>query len=178
MLELTIPAGEQWDESRQMFVTTKETTLHLEHSLLSLSKWESKWCKPYLSNKGLTFEESVDYVRCMTIDKNVDPNVYSTLTPAMFKQINDYIAAPMSATYFKKPEGRGSSEKVVAELIYYWMISCEIPFECQKWHLNRLLALIQVCQRKNNPKKMNRGSLTKNNASLNAQRKARHHTHG
>ena len=178
MLELKIPAGEQWDERNQVFVTTKETTLHLEHSLLSLSKWESKWCKPYLSAKGLTSEESLDYVRCMTIDKGVDPAVYSCLTPDDFKKINDYIMAPMSATYFKKQEGRGQSEKIVAELIYYWMIACEIPFECQKWHLNRLLALIQVCQRKNNPKKANANAITKRNASLNAQRKAKHHTRG
>ena len=133
MLRITIPAVEQWDEVKQEFVQTKEQTLQLEHSLVSLSKWESKWNKPFLSKEVKTNEETLDYIKCMTISQNVDPNVYNCLTSEHIAQINKYIEAPMTATTFTEDKnGKRNREVITAELIYYWMIALTIPFECQK----------------------------------------------
>lgn len=180
MLQITVPATEEWDESKQEFVYTKETTLQLEHSLVSLSKWESKWCKPFFSDEDLTEEETIDYIKCMTITQNVNPEVYKCLTQENIYQVRDYISAPMTATYFSKDRnGRPSREIVTSELIYYWMISLNIPFECQKWHLNRLLTLIRVCNIKNKPpKKMSRREIMERNAALNESRKKQLNTKG
>lgn len=180
MLKITIPATEQWDEAKEQFVSTKEQTLQLEHSLVSLSKWESKWCKSFLYTKEKTFEETLDYIKCMTITPNVAPEVYDCLTKENIQAINDYIGAPMTATYFHEDRtGRGSREQVTSELIYYWMIALNIPFECQKWHLNRLLTLIRVCNIKNQPpKKMSRRAIMSRNAALNASRRKQLGTNG
>ena len=146
MLSITIPSYELWDEKEERFIYLKAQTLQLEHSLVSLSKWESKWTKIFLSKKEKTLEETIDYIKCMTITQNVEPDVYNRLSYGNFAEINKYINAPMTATYFSgKEPGRPSREEVTAELIYYWMINLNIPFECQKWHLNRLLTLINVC---------------------------------
>lgn len=180
MLQITIPAGERWDEGKQEFIQVKGHTLQLEHSLISLSKWESKWCKAFLSNKDKTYEETMDYIKCMTITPNVDPDVYNYLTSDNINQINEYIGAPMTATYFSEDKSRKTGHDVVtAELIYYWMISLNIPFECQKWHLNRLLALIRVCNIKNQPpKKMSKREIMSRNAALNAARRSKMGTTG
>ena len=180
MLQITIPAGERWDEGKQEFIQVKGHTLQLEHSLISLSKWESKWCKAFLSNKDKTYEETMDYIKCMTIMPNVDPDVYNYLTSDNINQINEYIGAPMTATYFSEDKSRKAGHDVVtAELIYYWMISLNIPFECQKWHLNRLLALIRVCNIKNQPpKKMSKREIMSRNAALNAARRSQMGTTG
>lgn len=180
MLKITIPAGEQWDEQKQEFVNTKEQTLCLEHSLVSLSKWESKWNKAFLSQKSKTFEETLDYVKCMTITQNVNSDVYSNLSSENFRQINDYINAPMTATCFLNDNRGGvNRETVTSELIYYWMIALSIPFECQKWHLNRLLTLIRVCNIKNTPpKKMSRSEIMSRNAALNAARRQKLNSRG
>lgn len=180
MLEITVPATEMFDEATQEFVTFKEQTLQLEHSLVSLSKWESKWHKAFLSKKEKTAEETIDYVRCMTITKNVDPSVYSRLSQENVDQINKYIADPMTAVYFPEEKSTGmGGDTVTSELIYYWMITLNIPQEYQKWHLNRLLSLIKVCNIKNSPgKKMNKSEIMRRNASLNAARKAKMHTSG
>ena len=125
MLQITIPARELWDEVNNEFHYTKECTLQLEHSLISLSKWESKWCKPFFSKQEKTYEETIDYIKCMTLTSNVKDEVYSWLTRENIMAINKYIEAPMTATYFsqdKHGSGRGSREQVTAELIYYWMI--------------------------------------------------------
>lgn len=175
MLTITIPASEAWDAQRNEFVYTKEQTLCLEHSLVSVSKWESKWHKPFLDRKReKTIEEALDYIRCMTITQNVDPNVYLFLTDENVQQIRDYIDDPMTATYFSKEEGKGGSSKIVtSEIIYYWMIAQNVPLECQKWHLNRLLTLIRVCNEENKPKKkQKKGDQIRNYAALNAQRRA------
>ena len=175
MLQLIIPLSpEGWDEEKQEFVEPKTITLQLEHSLVSLSKWESKWCKSFLSKGEKTFEETLDYIKCMTINQNVNPEVYEHLTQANINQINDYIGAPMTATYFSDENQRGGSrETVTSELIYYWMIALQIPFDpCQKWHLNRLLTLIRVCNLKNTPpKKMSKRDIMSRNARLNAARR-------
>lgn len=180
MLQIAISGTEQWDEGRQEFVYTKEQTLTLEHSLVSISKWEAKWHKSFLSKKEKTHEETLDYIKCMTLTPNVDPEVYNCLTPDIFEQINNYIAAPMTATVFSNEKsGPANREVVTSELIYYWMIALNIPFECQKWHLNQLLTLVRVCNIKNAPpKKMGKRALMSHNASLNAARRQNLNTRG
>lgn len=181
MLRITIPATEKWDESKQEFVYTKEQPLQLEHSLVSLSKWESKWCKPFLTKQSKTDKETIDYVRCMTLTQNVDYEIYENLSSENIEQINKYIDSPMTATWFSEDgkQGTPNREQITSELIYYWMIALNIPFECQKWHLNRLLTLIRVCNIKNQPKrKMSKKEIMSRNATLNAARKKRLNTKG
>jgi len=180
MLRITIPAVEQWDEIKQEFVFTKEQTLSLEHSLVSLSKWESKWCKAFLTKDEKSFEETLDYIKFMTLTQNVNPEVYNYLTNRNINEINEYIEAPMTATYFSDEKtSKTSREQVTAELIYYWMIALNIPFECQKWHLNRLLTLINVCNIKNQPpKKRSKKDIMSRNAALNAARRKQLNTKG
>lgn len=180
MLQITIPQTELWDESKQEFVSLKEQTLQLEHSLVSLSKWESKWNKSFLSSREKTYEETIDYIKCMTLTPNVKPEVYRGLTKSNVEQINKYIEAPMTATSFVEDKrGTGSRETITSELIYYWMIALNIPFECQKWHLNRLLTLIRVCEIKSQPpKKMSKREIMNRNSSLNSARKKQLNTRG
>ena len=186
MLTITIDAPEVWDEAKEVFVPGgKEQTLRLEHSLVSISKWEMKYHKSFVkhSNK-LSMEESIDYIRFMTLDKNVDPNVYNLISPKQYNKIWDYINDPMSATYIfedKKGKGRGGSgDTVTSELVYYWMIKFGIPFECQKWHFNRLLTLIKVCEKKESKggKKMSRAEIIARNKRLNAERRKQMHSKG
>ena len=177
MLEITVPEREMFDNQTQQFIQIPETTLHLEHSLISLSKWEAQWEKPFLTESQHSPEEMVDYVRCMTIDKRVDPIAYMGLTPQNMRDIQKYINAPHTATTIvdrsRKQPGQ-HKETITSELIYYWMISCDIPFECEKWHLNRLMMLIRVCSIKNAPaKKMSKEAMFAENNALNrARRKA------
>lgn len=180
MLQIVIPGVEYYDEVKEEFITEREQTLQLEHSLVSLSKWESKWCKVFLSKQEKTVEEIQDYIKCMTINQNVNPDVYNRLTQSNIDEIQKYISAPMTATYFSKNAGgRATGEQVTSELIYYWMIALNIPFECQKWHLNRLLTLIRVCNVKNQPpKKMSKRDILSRNASLNAARRQQLNTKG
>lgn len=180
MLQITIPAREQYDEVRNEFIYTPSQTLQLEHSLVSISEWESKWHKPFLDRKEKTTTEVLDYIRCMTLNKNVDPNIYTCLSPENVQDINNYINSPMSATTFSEDKRKGSAREIItSELIYYWMVALTIPFECQHWHLNRLLNLVQICNIKNEPpKKMSKGALMRRNSALNAQRKAQMNTKG
>ena len=180
MLRIIIPSTEMWDEVNEKFVYSKEYVLQLEHSLVSLSKWESKWCKPFLSKENKTFEETIDYIRCMTINQNIPDEVYNCLTGENIREINEYISAPMTATRFSNDAiGKGSREQITSELIYYWMIALNIPFECQKWHINRLLTLIRVCNIKNQPsKKMSRREIMSRNTALNAARRKKLRTNG
>ena len=152
----------------------------MEHSLVSLSKWESKWKKAFLSKKEKTYEETIDYIRCMTVTQNVDPDVYKYLSAENIKQINEYINDPMTATTFSESKQSGGNHEILtAEVIYYYMIASNIPFECQKWHLNKLLTLIRVCSIKNQPpKKMGREELLKRNNALNAARRKKFNTKG
>lgn len=183
MLQIVVPKKEFFIEETEEFVTIPDTTLQLEHSLISLSKWESKWCKPFLSNKNRTNEELMDYIRCMTVTQKVDPYVYFAMTAENLKEINDYINAPMTATWFSTRDGsqvgRRSSEAVTSELIYYWMIFFGIPVEFERWHLNRLLTLIRVCEVKNSPgKKMSKKDIYSQNKALNEARRKAHHSMG
>lgn len=154
MLRVTIPSRELYDETKGEFIYTKAIELQLEHSLVSLSKWESKWCMPFISTKNKTTAQSIDYIRAMTLTQNVDPSVYLSIPNEVMNQVATYIDAPMTATILPKTtQKKTNSEIITSELIYYWMIAFNIPFECQKWHLNRLLTLINVCNIKNQPKK-------------------------
>ena len=173
MLQITIPAEEKWDEVKEEFVYNKEQVLQLEHSLVSLSKWESRWKKSFLFTKDKTYEEILDYIKCMTLTKNVKPDVYTRITRSNMSEIDRYINDSMTATTFHEEKGRpGSREIITAELIYYWMVALNIPFECQKWHLNRLLTLIRVCNIKNSPpKKHSKSDIASRNAKLNAARR-------
>lgn len=182
MLQITIPARELYDEVNNKFIYEKEQTLQLEHSLVSLSKWESKWCKPFLGKDKLTSEETIDYIRCMTITQNVDSNVYARLTDANIKDVERYIEAPMTATWFPqdgKGKGKSGGEVITNELIYYWMVALNIPLECQKWHLNRLFTLIKVCNAKNKPpKKMSKQEALNQQKALNEARRKRFNSKG
>ncbi len=180
MLQLVLPAVEQWDERKQEFVYSKEQTLQLEHSLVSLSKWESKYNKPFLSKQEKTFEETLDYIRCMTITQNVNPDTYNRITRQHINQVNDYIDAPMTATTFSETKtGKRNNEIITSELIYYWMISLNIPFECQKWHLTRLITLIRVCSIKNAPnKRKSTRDVMSQYAALNAANRQRFNSKG
>ena len=180
MLTVTIPETEEYDPKTECFYIRKQQVLSLEHSLVSLAKWESKWKKPFLSDKEKTREESIDYIRCMTITQNVDPEVYYRIPQNVMDKINEYIGDPMTATTFSdtRPAKR-NNEVITAEIIYYWMVALQIPFECQKWHLNRLITLVRVCNIKNSPpEKMSKNDIFRRNAALNAARRKAGHTRG
>lgn len=180
MLKVTVPSTEQYDEATNEFTTSKEQILHLEHSLVSLSKWESKWHKPFLSNKDMTVEESIDYIRCMTLTQNVDPKVYNFITQEIIDEVKAYIDNPMTATTFAKDDKKVTSREIItSEIIYYYMIALNIPLDCQKWHLNRLFTLINVCNIKNSPpKKMSRRDAMAQQRALNAARRNKLNTKG
>lgn len=170
MLQISIPAQEYFDERTEEFISVKPHILQLEHSLISISKWEAKWHKPFLGKDEKTEEETLDYIRCMTITQNVDPMVYRAIPTAELEKAKAYINDPMTATWFNDRDKRPPSRKVItSELIYYWMVANQIPFECEKWHFNRLMTLIRICGEKNQPpKKMSKSD----RKSLMAQRRA------
>lgn len=185
MLKITVQGEETWSEELNEFVPgMKPTTLVLEHSLASLSKWESIHKKPFISSEK-TKEETIDYIRCMTIN-TVPENIYNYLTPQQIQEITDYIVDTKTATWFTDDKaglpnktGRMNGEIVTSELIYFWMINASIPVEFEKWHLSRLLTLIKVIGEKNKPpKKMSKADLTRKYATLNAQRRAKLGTKG
>ena len=181
MLLITIPETEQYDEVKDEFVVSKAQVLHLEHSLVSLSKWESVWTKPFLTKDDKTLAESIDYIRCMTITQNVFPETYNLVTREILSEVSAYIEAPMTATTFSKNERNSAIQRevITAEIIYYWMVALAIPFECQRWHLNRLLTLINVCNIKNQPvKKTGRKETLSRNRALNAARRQQYNTTG
>lgn len=179
MLTLEVKGRRLWDEKNQEFLYPKDHVLIMEHSLVSVSKWESIWCKPFLGKDPMTSEQTISYIKCMTITKNVDPNIYLCMTNEHIDKVKEYIEAPMTATTIREEETKGSSKVVTSELIYYWMLSLNIPVEFQKWHFNRLLTLIKVCNAENKPpKKMSKNEIYARNAKLNAERKRRLGTKG
>lgn len=188
MLEMDIPERELFNEKTMEFIKIKKTKLQLEHSLVSLKKWESKWHKPFLNltmayQDGKTEEEILDYIRCMSINK-VDSNVFLALNEKEINTIVEYIKNPMTATWFnekKRMPGSGyvSSKAITNEIIYYWMIALNVPMECQKWHLNQLLTLIKVVNLENQPKKkMGQREAAQMRAAQNAARRKKYNTKG
>lgn len=179
MLKLELEAIEIYDEKTQTFATTKPQTIKLEHSLVSISKWESKWKRPFLSKEPKTSEQSIDYIRCMSISGDIDDSIIGRLSEAQSLAILEYIDSDMTATKLPKNNKTGVSQVVTSELIYYWMIQHNVPFECEKWHLNRLLTLINVCSIKASPpKKMSKQELARRNSEINAARKRQLNTGG
>lgn len=181
MLQIQVTVvPEQWDEEKQEFIPPKYQTLRLEHSLVSISKWESKWCRAFFSKKDMTEEETVDYIKCMTLTQNVDPEVYKHISQSNIEEIRNYITAPMTATYLSKNEsGTVNRETITSELIYYWMIALNIPVDFEKWHINRLITLIHVCNIKNQPpKKMSKRELASRNRALNTARRQKLNSKG
>lgn len=172
MFQVTIPEREFFNETTEEFVTIKKETFQIEHSLVSLSKWESKWKIPFMAKNEKTTEQVLDYIQCMTITQNINPDIYKNIPMAILAEISDYISESMTATWFaENPNAKESKEVITAEVIYYWMITHNIPMECQKWHINRLLTLIRVCNVKNAPpKKTNKGLALSERARLNAER--------
>ena len=181
MLQIDIPlTAEGWDEEKEEFVEPIYQTLELEHSLASLAKWESKWCKSFIESKDKTEEEVLDYIKLMTLTPNVDPDIFNMLTKENVEQINDYINAPMTATTFKESRGgKRNNEFVTAETIYHWMASLQIPFDRENWHLNRLITLLRVSSVKNQPpKKMSASEIMRRNDAINEQRLKQLNTKG
>lgn len=174
MLTIVIKGIELFDEEKQEFTYSESFVLELEHSLVSMSKWESIHEKPFLKKGEKTSEEVFSYIKCMILTPDFPPEVLLRLSQENLNDINTYIDAKMTATWFSDiPSGKQSSEVITAELIYYWMISFTIPFECEKWHLNRLFTLIKICNLKNaKPKKMSKSEIAARNRELNARRKA------
>lgn len=184
MLEITIKATELFNDETQKFINLSEdVTLTLEHSLVSLSKWEQKWEKPFLGRDERTAPETIDYIKCMTLTPDISPMVYNALDNEVLNQVGEYINAKMTATWFNDIPGHArtnSSETITAEIIYYWLVALEIPFEVQEWHLNRLLTLVRVINIKNDPKKkmMPRREAADQQRMLNEERKVRFGTKG
>lgn len=173
MLTIIVPGDEFFNEETQQFTTVGDVVLELEHSLVSLSKWESEFEKAFLGPGEKTSEEVVGYVRAMTLTPDVPSEVFSRLSAKNFTEVNLYIESKQSATTFgEMPKSTGRGEIVTSELIYYWLVAFNIPFECEKWHINRLFALIRICNIKNGKqKKMSKGQIAQRNRELNAQRR-------
>jgi hypothetical protein len=180
MLRIVVPGEEFFNEEKQEFFTKGDVTLELEHSLVSLSKWESIFEKPFLSSGEKTDDEALRYIECMIVTPDFPPNVVSKLSEENIEQINQYVGSKQSAAWFRDtPTRAGSSEAITAEIIYYWMTVFNIPFECEKWHLNRLFTLIRVCNAKQQkPKKMSRAEQVARQRELNAMRRAQLGTRG
>lgn len=172
MLKITTPEQEFYDEVSERFVKIPSRTIAMEHSLVSISKWESNWCKPFLSDKDKTLEETRDYAKCMTLTQNVPDSFYESLSMKQYDEINNYIGSNRTATTVSKNASLtgGRNQVITSEVIYGWMVAFNIPMECQKWHLSRLMMLIEVCNAQQNPKKMGKKETAKKYADLNAQR--------
>lgn len=180
MLEITIPDKEFYDEKNEVFIPKKGATIRLEHSLVSISKWEAKWKVPFISKTEKTREQIIDYIKFMTLTQNVDPDVYMILTQENINDISSYIEDPMTASWVNDlDDKKHSNEQVTSELIYWWMTQLRIPWEAQKWHLNRLLMLIRIGNIKSQPpKKMSKAAILARNKRLNEERRRKYNSKG
>jgi hypothetical protein len=180
VLTITVPGVELYDEKKEVFFNLPEVTLSLEHSLVSLSKWESHWEKPFLGPEPKTTEETIGYVKAMTLTPNIPDEIYGRLSNENLLAVNAYIGAKMSATWFNEQK-KPSREIVTAEVIYSWLVNLQIDWECQHWHLNRLFTLIKVVNQKNAPDKQpkrSRAEMIAERNALNAKRRAELNTSG
>lgn len=180
MFKLHILGEELFDEETSTFINKEGYVFELEHSLLSVSKWESVFEKPFLSTTDKSTEEVLSYIDFMVVTPNAPNQIHPLLSDENYVEVNNYINAKQTATTFADTSDKGkSSEIITSELIYYWMIAYNIPFECERWHLNRLFSLIKICSIKNSkPKKMSRSEMAQRNQQLNAERKAKLKTNG
>lgn len=188
VLKLDIPKGEWWDDENERFVMTNPCVLNMEHSLISIYRWESKYKRAFLNEKDQkTKDELIDYFRMMTISKPASDKVYELISEnaELISKISEYLEDTMTATTFAINDAGDSYNPkktiITAEIIYYWMVTFSIPFECEKWHLNKLFTLIRVCAIKNQPpnqNKMPKSELYARNRELNAKRKAEFNTRG
>jgi hypothetical protein len=180
MLELVIGSAEFYDEEKELFVQRGGAVVQLEHSLVSLSKWESIWEVPFLSKESKTSEQIISYIECMNLTPDLPEGFFSRLSEDNYSEINAYIEKKSSATWFNdSPAGRRNSETITSELIYYWLVTFQIPFEVETWNLNRLFTLVKVCNAKNQkPKKQSRNEVVARNRELNEQRKRALQTNG
>lgn len=181
MLKVIAQTSEMWDEAANQFIVPVTFELELEHSLVSVSKWESKWEKPYIDSEK-SDAEALDYVRCMNMAPNVPPEIFDRMSQDTINEITAYINAKMTATWFTEEKAKpGRKEVITSEIIYYWMIALNIPPEFETWHLNRLITLIRVCNQKNAPAKkstQSKADMAADRRRLNAQRKAKYNTSG
>lgn len=181
MLQIKVPGREFFDERTQTFYETKPCILKLEHSLLSISKWEAKWHKPFLTpleDKPISRNEMMDYIICMSLSTNIEKEVILSLSNKDIDKITEYIQNPMTATTFVDRHKSQKREIITSEIVYYWMVMYNIPFECEKWHINRLLTLIRVCTVKMNAEKMSKNDLYAQNRAINMARRKRLGTKG
>lgn len=184
MLKLTIPSEQDWDSEKEEFVYSDEIVLELEHSLVSLSKWEAFWEKPFMAPEEKTTEEALGYIEMMCLTPDVPPEVFQKLSTEHIAKVNEYINAKQSATWFTEPPGENKRVSrgpiITSELIYYWIFSAEnIDVSVETWHLNRLFTLLKVFNEKNaQPKKVKKADAAAQRRMLNEQRKAKHNTSG
>lgn len=182
MLRLEVKQTSLWDEENEQYIYTEPATVRLEHSLISISKWEAIYKRPYLIPQKFSQKETLDYIKCMCLDENVSDDVFYAVygDSSLMKQIDDYInSSPTATTIYEDNKKKRNSEKVTSELIYYWMVANEIPFTCETWHIERLLTLIRVCNVKNQPpKKQSMNDIYARNKRLNAARRAKHTSKG
>lgn len=173
MFKLVVPEQTIWDEKDERFIQIPSYELKLEHSLLAISKWESKWNKPFLTDDPKSDEEFRDYIRCMSLDEEIPYEAYAYLNVNQLHEINKYIESPMTATTIHDSSNNSPKREIItAELVYYWMISLQIPFECEQWHFNKLMTLIRVCGIKNSPdKKMSNDEVMARQKRINAARR-------
>lgn len=180
MLTIIIPEWEDYNDETMEFTKHKAQKLVLEHSLVSISKWESTWRKPFLGNDDKTVPETLDYIRCMTLTQNVNPWVYTRITNDLLDKIQVYINTEQTATTFNDKQKRGSKKIMTSEVIYFMIASHGLSMECQKWHLSRLMTLIRIAAIKNNPNKTktNRRDIIENNQRLNKERREKYNSKG
>ena len=180
MLTLKIGSGQHWDSEHEIFTYTEPVEVRLEHSLRAISKWESKYRKPFLGRDALSAGELLDYVRCMCLDDGVPPAAFYALTKEQLEAVMKYVDLPMTATKFSnRRKSGGAGSFVTSELVYFWMCSYNIDWQAQDWHFNRLMTLIQVCAEKSQPpKKMGKGAAAARQRALNAKRLKGRHTGG
>ena len=174
VLDLYVPGKEFWNSELQEFIYTKDITLHLKHSLVSLTRWEQHYKRRFLDDGPKNEEEYRFYIQCMTLNKDVDPLIYTVLQEDDIKKVTDYLHDSMTATTLpKQNNNRSNSEKLSSELIYYYMSALNIPFECEKWFLNNLIILISIASIKNNPQEKKSKPSWSSIRALNAARNAK-----